>query len=96
MIVRLLIPTLLVVTFILGGCAKATCTTISKCSDDYEDDVLEQCTEDYKDGDSDCKKSFREFADCIDEFGCTAKECSDYGDDVDPCETDDESFPWNE
>jgi hypothetical protein len=55
--------------FLFAGCATSTCKAIEEeCGGG--DDMIDECVEDYKDGDSDCKKALRELADCVEDKGC--------------------------
>jgi hypothetical protein len=54
---------------LFAGCATSTCESIEgECGGGQ--DVIDECVEDYKDGDSDCKKALRDMADCVEDKGC--------------------------
>jgi len=64
-----------------AGCATATCETIGdEC--DLDDDEVEECIDDYKDGNADCKAALRDLAACVDDDGCD-QSCDNEAEDVD-------------
>ena len=64
-----------------AGCARMTCETIEeKCGGG--DDMIEECMDEYEDGDADCKSALRDLADCVDENGCNEDDCGDEDEDA--------------
>ena len=60
----------------VAGCSRATCEKIEEACGGG-DSVVDDCIDDYKDGDADCKKAMRDLADCVDDNGCGDDSCSD-------------------
>ncbi len=86
---RTMITAGLILAFVIGGCATSTCKKICECSDGDEDECVDDCKEDYKDGNSDCKKAMRDFGDCLDDDGCSSDSCTGEAIDVaDDCDLD--------
>ena len=52
-----------------AGCAEATCEKICDACSGYGD-CMDECKDEYNDGDSSCKSKMRDFADCVDDNGC--------------------------
>jgi hypothetical protein len=64
-----------------AGCATATCETIEEeCGGG--DDWIDECVDEYKDGNADCRAALRDFASCVDADGCD-QSCESEGEDVD-------------
>jgi hypothetical protein len=63
-----------------SGCSRANCEKIEEACGGG-DDVVDDCIDDYKDGDADCRKAIRDFADCVDDNGCDDS-CNDEAMDV--------------
>jgi hypothetical protein len=60
---------------VAAGCSRATCETIEEACGGG-DDAVDDCIDDYRDGDADCRKAMRDLADCVDDQGCDDVSCA--------------------
>jgi len=70
----LVFVTLAAAAMIASGCARATCEKIDEACGNID---IDECMDDYNDGDADCKKAMRDYADCVDDKGCDSEACWD-------------------
>lgn len=60
----------LILGFGTGGCSVTTCAKFCDACADGSNNCKEDCQDDYKDGDAECRAAMRDYADCVDDKGC--------------------------
>ena len=63
------------------GCNKIACERMRECYGGSDDDV-DECVDEIKDEDYDCRKSFRAYARCLNKEDCKEEKCGDEAEDL--------------